>query len=120
MKTPSDSPTRNLIGNDTKIKGDIESSGDIRIDGHVVGSVHSNGKIVVGQHGIIEGEIHCLNTDISGCVKGTLKIEQLTSLKSSSKVEGDLCTKKLFIEIGAVFSGKCDMSSAPNKNETKK
>ncbi|MDR0970618.1 MAG: polymer-forming cytoskeletal protein [Lentimicrobiaceae bacterium] len=120
MKTHSDSPARNLIGNGTVIKGDIESSGDIRVDGHVIGSIRSNGKIVVGQHGIIEGEMFCQNTDVSGKIKGTVKVEQLTALKSSSKVEGDLNTKQLFIEVGAVFIGKCDMSATSNKNETKK
>ena len=52
-----ESPARNLIGNGTTIKGDIESNGDIRIDGHLIGSVKSNGKISVGQTGVIEGDL---------------------------------------------------------------
>ena len=62
----NESPARNIIGNGTLIKGEIESNGDIRIDGKVVGSLRSTGKVVVGQNGSIEGEIHCKQADVSG------------------------------------------------------
>ena len=51
----NESPARNIIGNGTVIKGEIESNGDIRIDGRVEGILKSNGKIVLGQNGSIEG-----------------------------------------------------------------
>lgn len=105
-----ESPARNLIGKGTVIKGDVESSGDIRVDGRLIGSLKSNGKIVVGQTGVVEGDLTCKQADISGMVKGILKCEELTSLKSTSKVEVDLVTKQLLIEVGAVFTGKCVMS----------
>ena len=105
-----ESPARNLIGNGTTIKGDIESNGDIRIDGHLIGSVKSNGKISVGQTGVIEGDVTCKQADISGVVKGVFNCEELTTLKSTSKVEIDLNTKQLCIEVGAIFTGKCQMA----------
>lgn len=105
-----ESPVRNLIGKDTVIKGDIESSGDIRVDGKLIGSLKSNGKIVVGQTGYIEGDMTCKQTDISGTVKGVLKCEELATLKATSKVELDMITKQLCIEVGAIFTGKCQMS----------
>lgn len=105
-----ESPVRNLIGKGTVIKGDVESSGDIRVDGQLIGSLKSNGKIVVGQTGVVEGDITCKQADISGSVKGVLKCEELTTFKSTSKVELDMTTKQLCIEVGAVFTGKCQMS----------
>lgn len=111
-----ESPVRNLIGKDTVIKGDVESSGDIRVDGRLIGSLKSNGKIVVGQTGYIEGDMNCKQADISGTVKGVLKCDELTTLKSTSKVELDMTTKQLCIEVGAIFTGKCQMSqpAVPN------
>lgn len=109
----------NLIGNGTTIKGEIIATGDIRIDGTIVGTVKSNGKIVVGQQGVVEGDMICNSTDISGRVKGAVRVEELTSLKSTSRLEVELYTKQLFIEVGAIFTGKCDMSQkvveAPKK-----
>ncbi|MBR7023580.1 MAG: polymer-forming cytoskeletal protein [Bacteroidales bacterium] len=104
-----ESSARNLIGNGTVFKGDIESNGDIRIDGRLIGSVKSNGKISVGQTGIIEGDLTCKQAEISGVVKGNINTEELTALKSTSKVEVDLNTKQLLIEVGAQFTGKCVM-----------
>ena len=111
-----ESPVRNLIGKDTVIKGDVESSGDLRVDGRLIGSLKSNGKIVVGQTGYIEGDMNCKQADISGTVKGVLKCDELTTLKSTSKVELDMTTKQLCIEVGAIFTGKCQMSqpAVPN------
>ena len=109
----------NIIGNGTTIKGDIVASGDIRVDGTVIGTMKSSGKIVVGQQGVVEGEMICSSADISGRVKGVIKVDELTSLKSTSRLEVELYTKQLFIEIGAIFTGKCDMSQkvteAPKK-----
>ena len=104
-----ESPARTLIGNGTTFKGDIESNGDIRVDGRLIGSVKSNGKISVGQTGVIEGDLNCKQAEIAGVVKGTINTEELTALKSTSKVEVDLNTKQLLIEVGAQFTGKCTM-----------
>ena len=104
-----ESQARNLIGNGTTIKGDIDSTGDIRIDGHLIGSLKSNGKVVIGQTGVMEGDLNCKQAEISGVVKGNINTDELTALKSTSKVEVDLTTKQLLIEVGAQFTGKCVM-----------
>lgn len=107
-----ESPARNLIGNGTTIKGDIESNGDIRIDGRLIGSLKSNGKVTIGQTGILEGDLTCKQAEISGTIKGTISTEELTALKATSKVEVELITKQLLIEVGAQFTGKCVMGQA--------
>ena len=104
-----ESQVRNLIGNGTTIKGDIDSNGDIRIDGHLIGSLKANGKVVIGQTGVMEGDLNCKQAEISGVVKGNITTDELTALKSTSKVEVDLTTKQLLIEVGAQFTGKCVM-----------
>jgi cytoskeletal protein CcmA (bactofilin family) len=104
-----ESPVRNLIGTGTVIKGDIESNGDIRIDGQLIGSIKSNGKVTIGQTGTLEGDITCKQAEIAGNVKGIITTEELTSLKATAKLEVDLTTKQLLIEVGAQFTGKCVM-----------
>lgn len=104
-----EAPTVNMVGKGTGIKGDIKSDGDFRIDGTLNGSIQSNGKIVVGQSGFIEGELVCQNADISGEVKATIRVKELLSLKATSKVNGEIYTGKLAIEPGARFTGTCNM-----------
>jgi cytoskeletal protein CcmA (bactofilin family) len=107
----NETPTVNVIGKGTSMKGDVRSDGDFRIDGNLNGSIHSTGKIVVGNTGSIEGEINCQNADISGVVKATIKVKELLSLKATCKVNGDIHTNKLAIEPGAVFTGTCNMGT---------
>jgi len=123
MKQPEqESKLPNIISIGTKITGDIETDGDFRIDGNIEGNVNSKGKVVVGNNGFVKGEIICNNAEISGSISGKVNVSELLSLKSSSKVNGDIKTGKLSIEPGAVFTGTCAMgnnnSFAP-KNEKK-
>ena len=105
----SDSPSVNLIGAGTSIEGDITTNGDMRIDGFLQGTINVKGKLVVGPAGTVEGEIICQNADISGTIKGKIGVAELLSLKSTSKLSGDIITNKISIEPGAAFSGSCSM-----------
>ncbi len=102
-------PSRNILGCGTKLKGDIESNGDFRIDGTLTGTIKTKGKVVIGSTGVVEGEIICQNADIEGTVKAKLEVSELLTLKAESKLEGDVTTGKLAIEPGAKFSGTCKM-----------
>ncbi len=108
-KNETGSTSINLIGAGTVIEGDIRSNGDIRIDGAVYGQVFSKAKVVIGNTGIIEGDLNCQNADISGTVKGKSSVNELLYLKSSSKLNGDIVTGKLVVEVGAAFTGSCNM-----------
>ena len=99
----------NLIGTGTVIEGDVRSNGDIRIDGAVHGNVYSKSKVVVGNTGLVEGNINCQNADVSGTVKGKSMVNELLFLKASSKMNGDIVTGKLVVEVGATFTGSCNM-----------
>ena len=112
MKKPFDtSSVINMIGAGTVINGDIQSKSDIRIDGTLKGSVKTDGKLVVGEAGTVEGDVVCENADISGSIKAKITVSQLLSLKASAKLDGDIITNKLSIEPGASFSGSCSMGA---------
>ena len=101
----------NMIGSGTVITGDIRSKGDIRVDGVLKGSVITEGKVVLGKDGIIEGDIECSSADISGTIKAKISVSQLLTLKTSAKLNGDIITNKLAIEPGAEFTGSCSMGA---------
>lgn len=106
-----DTHVHNLISQGTTIKGDIETDGDLRIDGNLIGNIITKGKLVVGNSASIEGTIQCENADISGKVIAKVTVGQLIVLKEASRFSGDIITKKISIEPGAVFSGKCQMTA---------
>lgn len=99
----------NMIGVGTTIEGNITSSENIRFDGNLNGNLSTKGKVFVGQSGKISGEIRCRNCEVEGMVDGKVVVEELLSLRSMSKLFGEIKTGKLAIEPGATFTGKCDM-----------
>lgn len=101
----------NMIGAGTTINGDVVSKGDIRVDGTLKGSVNTQGKLVLGREGMIEGDVICKDADISGLIKAKITVSQLLSLKTTAKLSGDIITNKLSIEPGATFSGSCSMGA---------
>ncbi len=112
----------NIIGAGTSITGDINTNGDIRIDGTLKGNLVTKGKVVIGQTGVIIGEVNCKNSDVSGKLEGKISVGELLSLKSTSKILGDIITNKLAIEPNAVFTGTCNMGGntpSTNVKETK-
>ena len=87
----------------TKIKGDIISEADFRIDGKLDGNVKTSGKVVIGKDGYIHGKVECVNADIEGSFNGELLVSDLLSLKSSAVIEGTVSVSKLAVEPGATF-----------------
>ena len=99
----------NIITAGTLIKGDISASGDFRLDGTLEGNIQLNGKLVVGDSGVVNGNVLCVNANIIGAVNGNLSVKELLSLNATARVKGDILINKLSIEPGAVFTGKCRM-----------
>ncbi len=99
----------NRIEKNTKIKGDIVSEADFRIDGKLDGNVKTSGKVVIGKDGYIKGKVECVNADIEGSFNGELLVSDLLSLKSSAVIEGTVSVSKLAVEPGATFNASCTM-----------
>lgn len=107
----------NIIAVGTSVIGDIVSQGDFRIEGSINGTIKAKGRIVVGESGIVEGDISCSDADICGTINGKLEVVNLTVLKATAKFVGEIITKKISIEPGAVFSGTCKMESNISENK---
>jgi cytoskeletal protein CcmA (bactofilin family) len=106
----------NRIVEGTTIKGDIISPADFRLDGHLIGNFHSEGKIVVGPAGSIKGDIVCKNADIEGTFEGKIQVEEVLTLKATSSIQGEVICDKLAVEPGANFTASCVMKH-PEKNK---
>lgn len=100
-----------LIGAGTTITGDMESNGDIRIDGILKGNLKGKAKIIIGADGIVEGNIEGLQADIMGHVTGSIKVQDLLFLHGKTQVNGDIYAGKLHVEPTAVFNGNCHMGA---------
>ncbi|HXA01362.1 MAG TPA: polymer-forming cytoskeletal protein [Cytophagaceae bacterium] len=100
-----------IIGKGTVLEGDIETLGNLRIEGKAIGNIKSKSKIALGDSSIVEGNIIAQNAEIAGEVKGTLEVSDLLILKSGSVIHGDIITNRIIIESGASFNGQCKMGA---------
>jgi cytoskeletal protein CcmA (bactofilin family) len=106
------SNSSNTIGKGTYLEGNVETYGNIRIEGKVLGNIKSKSKVALGQGSLVTGNIMSQNADIEGEVKGKLEVAELLVLKATAVINGDIVTGKLVVEPGAVFNGSCRMGAA--------
>ena len=93
----------------TVIKGEITSPYDIRIDGTFEGKVQTKGRVVVGENAFVKGDIICDNIDLWGKVEGNVYVKDTLALMEGCKVDGNLNTRRLSVELGSTFNGNCRM-----------
>ena len=108
----------NIVGSGTKFVGDIETNGDLRVDGTIEGNILSKGKIVLGSAGVIKGTIKCVSAEVSGSFEGNMEVSELLTLKSTSYFKGEMNISKLSIEPGAIFIGTRAMADSTTSSQT--
>lgn len=117
-----DNKKHNVFANGTKIVGNIASDGDIRVDGEIEGEIVTSGRVVLGKSSVVNGTITCPNAEILGKFTGKLIIADTLSIRETANVTGEVTTKKLAIDVNALFNGTCTMNQeeeAKTKKEGK-
>lgn len=107
-----------LISQDTKIDGVIEASGTIRIDGTVKGGISRADGVIIGETGIVEGDIVSKGVSVAGKVKGNIHSESTLELLPGSTLQGDIQTSQLSIAEGSHFDGVCTMIEENQQQDT--
>ena len=107
-----------IIGAGTIIEGNVESQGDIRIDGTLMGNLTVLAKIIICAYGNVSGIVKGKHADILGKVTGQLEVAELLQLRGNCVIEGDIVAGKLEVAPTATFNGRCQMSTAVETKET--
>ncbi len=101
--------TANVLANGIEISGSIKFINDMVIDGKIEGEISSDkGKITIGENAVVLGDVKAGEVKLFGKVKGTITSERC-ELKTKSKLDGDIKTKMLSMEEGAVLLGRTDI-----------
>lgn len=104
-----------IIGKDTIITGTLDIKGALRVDGTVKGKILCSDCVTVGATGVVEAEIEADSAIVAGRMVGNIVTTEKIELQAKCEMEGDLRTKSLVIEQGAVFCGACNMKDTkPN------
>jgi len=117
----SAAPTKmvpSIIGEDLVITGNVDSKGEVQVDGEIKGDVHC-GSLLLGDKSTITGSVTAEDVVVRGKVIGAVRGLRVT-LQAQSHVEGDIYHQSLAIEQGAYFEGKSrrtdDPAACPRQN----
>jgi len=102
------------------IRGELEFSSYFRVDGRVEGTVRSRSELVVGEGGVVEGEVEVARCVVGGEVRGTIRAAEQVLLHAGAKVWADIHTPALVMEDGAFLEGSVTMDSQEVKKNTNK
>ncbi len=98
-----------IIGKDSTFTGTLEIKGALRVDGKIKGKIISDETVTIGNTGEVEADIDAKIVVVSGTVIGNIHSSDKTEMQAKAKVIGDLVTKSIVIEQGAIFQGSCQM-----------
>jgi len=111
-KQPSKPQNRidSLIGVGTRIEGNVNFTGGLRVDGEVVGNVTAladePSTLVLSEKARIEGEISVSHLVVNGEISGPVYVAEFLELQSRSRVKGDVHYNNLEMHLGAIVEGQ--------------
>lgn len=98
-----------IIGQQTRIEGDIHFTGGLHVDGRVKGGViaeaDSNSVLTVSEHGSIEGDVRVPTVILNGSVTGDVRSGERIELAAKARVDGDVYYNLIEMAMGAAVNG---------------
>lgn len=95
-----------LLDSNVVVTGDIETSGSVRIDGRLDGSVRRADVVVVGAGATVSGDIHAREVIVGGALHGNVHASERVELQATAIVTGDLITQSVLMAEGGVVNGR--------------
>jgi cytoskeletal protein CcmA (bactofilin family) len=109
-----------FVGHGTTLTGETNFQMMLRVDGHLTGSVASDGgTLIVGTNGVVDANVSVASAMINGTVNGDIVATERLQLGRTAKVVGNIETPRLVLEDGAVLEGGCTMIKARDAQESK-
>jgi cytoskeletal protein CcmA (bactofilin family) len=105
------------VGSNTTIKGNLECSEDLLVEGAVEGNLSSEGLIVLGKDAVVKGEVSAKEAAISGIVVGTVRCSERLEICESAKIMGTIQAPVLKMAAGAQINARIIMSRKVNDLE---
>ncbi len=98
------------IGKSVVIKGELNGSEDLTIEGHVEGTIQLRDHVLtIGPNGKIKAQVFAKSVIVLGEVHGNVTASEKVDIRDNGSVEGDLISPRVAIAEGAHFKGAVDM-----------
>jgi cytoskeletal protein CcmA (bactofilin family) len=112
-KTASSGEISAFFGEGTEIQGDLRFKQTVRVDGRIRATIRSEGELILGPKGLIEGDITVASLTVSGRIKGNLRIKDRLEIHPGGRVEGEVLLGRpgLVVHDGGIIEAKVQMGT---------
>jgi cytoskeletal protein CcmA (bactofilin family) len=98
------------IGKSVVIKGELNGSEDLTIEGHVEGTIQLRDHVLtIGPNGRIKAQVFAKSVIVLGEVTGNVTASEKVDIRDNGSVDGDIISPRVAIAEGAHFRGSVDM-----------
>ena len=110
-----------VIGKDAVVKGELTSQNDMLIEGRVEGKIRGSHRVVIGETGNVQAQVHARIVSVRGEVHGDCEASSRVEIMASGKVFGNISAETIVVAEGATFRGSSKMTkpSQPKPVEAK-
>jgi len=92
-----------------RITGKLDTSGVVKVEGVVVGSIRAERQVLVARGGVVEGDILTREAIIGGEVRGSIYADDRVEVQTTSQIHGDIITKRILLQEGGEVNGHLKM-----------
>ena len=110
VRSTSAPPTHTYVAVGSHIEGSISGETEVLVDGSLEGSVELKGRLVLGRHGRIQGDVNAQSVQISGKVEGNVQASEKIEVAPTGSIEGNLAAPLVSIAEGGRCNGRIEMS----------
>jgi cytoskeletal protein CcmA (bactofilin family) len=104
-----------IIAVGTRVTGEVQSSGVVKVEGTVNGTVRAEHQVLVARGGLVEGDVYSVEAVIGGRVEGAVNGTERVEVQTGAAVHGDVATKALVVAEGGEINGLVKMTGAPEQ-----
>ena len=108
-----------IVAPGTRVVGEIEADGVVKIEGVVVGTVRAGRQLLVARGGTVEGDVFTAEAVVGGCVKGGVTASDRVEIQGGAAVHGDVTTKQLIVQDGGEINGLVRMAGETGEEATR-
>ena len=101
----------NRVSSGVSITGDVKFSSELVIDGEVEGSITSSGKLTIGTHATVVGDIRAGFVTIQGAVEGNVLAAERCALQAGASLHGDVESPRLAMDENASLVGRAAITA---------
>ena len=108
---PVSGPVDTLISQHCTIEGNLLTQNSVKVDGRIQGNLQATGQAIIGEHGLVKGDVHSTDLLVFGRLEGNVRAKAV-QLKPTARILGNIETETLEVEPGAFYQGSVTMLGA--------